>query len=741
MVNAADRTIHVRQDGNGDCTTISEAVLQIPKDGNMTIVVHEGLYREEVVIPRGGDGESSRVILCAAKGEKPVITGAEEISGALWELQAGSGIYRLSLEKDYFQKNAEGEYFNPFAVRWMSKGFQYKDFFTCGCVYLNDLAMTQCWSLDEVKEHELGWYADVDESTGKTEVYVNFGNYDPRNPENQIEINYRMQCITAKWNQGYITIDGFKVIRGCGPKTIDFWMTNAEAMYGAIATNGGHHWVIENCEVTQCRGVAIDFGNGSAKQELRYGGEPELYGYHILRGNHVYENATNGMMAYRGAYTEIYNNRLVNNNALNTGLLSEAYIKDVSGGWGIQIHDNYLYSDQEWNAYPIWLDSECDMCRVSRNIFYCRGDSKGFTGLDYECNSGWNLIDNNIFVGVGQKQFSSTSTYFVNNLWINIPEGFDHWPSTYNSGFVPGMEGGDGYTRAMRIVKPGTLSIIGKDTTSRWQTFNNQSKMLGNVFVGKGLTTTSEPLKEEKQASPNGGANAVTHRRKLCIEGPVKEKAVAVNGRYGEMVLNRERDKISGEFIANPDYSGGTWHAFLPGATAEEKEAAVKYRGVMAWIPATEEDLALYQKQLQGMDARETYGNECDYNGYMGNAQSLDDPDYGEARGYKAEMHSVTAGGGVCTVEATKESFRLSLHMDESLQKMEMPAVTGELLGASPCYEQAYDRYLPQEDRKKLLPEDVDIDFFGNARNQNKTSVGPFCSWKNEQYICWPKTM
>lgn len=125
-------------------------------------------------------------------------------------------------------------------------------------------------------------------------------------------------------------------------------------------------------------GVAIDFGCGSAKQEIKYGGEPKLYGYHIIRNNHVHDNGTNGIMAYRGAYTEISWNKLVNNNTLNTGLLSEAYIKNVSGGWGINIHDNYLYSDQDWSTFPLWLDSECDMCRFSRISYLAKGMAKDF---------------------------------------------------------------------------------------------------------------------------------------------------------------------------------------------------------------------------------------------------------------------------------------------------------------------------------------------------------------------------
>lgn len=43
------------------------------------IIVHEGIYREEVTPPRGGVSDEKRIVYQAAEGEKVVITGSEVV--------------------------------------------------------------------------------------------------------------------------------------------------------------------------------------------------------------------------------------------------------------------------------------------------------------------------------------------------------------------------------------------------------------------------------------------------------------------------------------------------------------------------------------------------------------------------------------------------------------------------------------------------------------------------------------
>lgn len=705
------RTLIVGQPGLAAYTSIGAAAADA-REGD-TILVHGGVYREQVVLPVGN------ITLQAAPGQTPVITGSEPLPAGAWSLQEETGLHTAQLEKEFFGTDAEGEYFNPFAVRWMSKAFDRPDFFTCGCVYLGERVLEQVFSPEQAAQTPYSWYAEVTPE-GLTLLWANFAGEDL---QSAVEVNVRMQGITAKWNLGHITVRGFKVMRACGPKTIDFWMSRAKPMCGAIATNGGHHWTIEHCEVLQCRGVAVDFGSGSAWQENRHGGEPELYGHHLIRENYIHENGTNGIMAYRGAYTTICRNRLVNNNTLNTGLLSEAYIKNVSGGWGIRILDNYFYSDQDWTSYPVWLDSECDMCRVSGNVFWCKGEGRGFTALDYECNAGWNLIDNNIFVGVGISLNTSSASWFVHNLWLDMHPNYRSWP-TQNNTRMMGTEGFDGYTRCMRLVRPGTLETIGRDKTSRWQTFNNEGGMLGNLFLGRGLTTA--PTDASMGAQVYGGTE------------PAKEAAEPLNAVYGEMVLNTAAGPDDAP-LADPDYSGGSWRALVPGASDADK-ALARYMGVFAWVPADEETQALHAAQMQADHAKAPYGWQCDYNLYAAGARPLDDPAYGAAHGYVAEQHS-RAVSVAYTVQASREAFSLTLTVDEEAAAMQLPLVRGCELGASPCYVQAVRKYPGPQPESAYLPDDVTGDFFGDARGA-ATAAGPFARLApgSHTYCCWPKS-
>nr|WP_319489022.1 right-handed parallel beta-helix repeat-containing protein [uncultured Caproiciproducens sp.] len=665
---ASSKIITVSQDSSCDYATISEAV-QVAQLGD-TIIVYGGTYRETVTFPRGGNSESSRITLKAADGQKPVVTGSNAVTD--WTKDSNS-TYKLVKDSAYF-----GD-FNPFATKWQSKGSNYSDFFSCGCVYINGNVLQQVFKKSDVYTTPNSWFA---EATDKTTIWANFDGIDPTDKNNDAEINVRKQCITAKWNQGYITVDGMTVIHGCGPKTIDFWQTVAKPMAGAIATNGGYYWVIQNCEVTQNRGVAIDYGNGSRMLELQNGGEPKLYGHHIIRNCNVHDNGTNGMMAYRGAYTEIYGNTLNNNNTLDTGLLSEAYIKDVSGGFGINIHNNYFYSDQDWAVYPIWLDSECDGCRISKNVFYCKGDGHGFTYVDSEVNHGWQMYDNNIFVGVGLHVMSASHNYFVNNLWLNVPNDTTKrsWPGTGKWGFI-GSEGWDGYQRAMRVMKPGTLDVISTvdDSTSRFETYNRFNKMLDNVFFDNGLYTSSSSV--EVSQSVYNGANT-------------------------EVVLSKAAN-------VNPDYSGGSWsHPAVGGLPIAWVEAKANTVGTGSII----------------------YGNECDYNVYYGGAQKVG-YQYASARGYEADKNSkvVEGSGNNYNITATPNSFKLTLNVDDSCSTIKSPAITGKYLGNTELYQQlGYNFYAP----------DVDTDYFGNARDSKNTIAGPFANLKagSNTFDLWPVT-
>ncbi|MDR1157754.1 MAG: dienelactone hydrolase family protein [Oscillospiraceae bacterium] len=776
----------VKQDGTGDFTTI-QAAADIAQPGD-TIVVYGGTYREEVVFPRGGTGEDARITLKAAEGEEVIVTGSDAVQPDEWApVEDMPGVYKLVKPNSYFPGHRENrgdrlpgwtcdlDQFNPFNAFWRSRANssspssgsganQKLGYVSCGQVYVNGEPMNQRWSLngeaDGITNGTFGtvaatpgsWiaYVDVindgvnpmttspngnpDLENGNTTIYANFGSVDPTNPANDTEINVRMQCLTAEWNVGYITLDGFTVMRGAGPKTVDFWQIRAEGMFGAISTNGGYYWIIENCDVNQCRGVAVDYGNGSRGQEDRYGpgyrygdyesshtrpglpayngNGPDLYGHHIIRNCNIFDNATNGMFAYRGAYTEIYGCSFVNNNAINTGLASEAYFKNVSGGFGINIHDNYFYSNQTWNTMPMWMDCENDDVINMNNIIYSAGPGgSGFSNHSYELNAGWNLLANNIYVDCSPTNGVNGNMNVINNLLITSTN-FNVVGSASQA--RAGAEGGsnnaatispyDGVTtsstsarnRTNRVVEPGTLNEISTvgNPTSRFDGYSRNNKFMGNITF---------------KSTPNSsGVNVAESQR--------------VTG-YGEFVLKRE-DECEPGHVAMPDFSGGvaSFHAGLPDVVALQAAGTVfDWTWVYAAGNAGNKPIS-----------RTAYGNMADYNVINGVASRPGNWDNANNNFENNGLLRPTDANSY-VINGDKDSFSITLNVDAETAAFTTPLFTSEFMGPSDMKQNlGYLSYPPS----------VDKDILGNPRGPDHNAAGPFADLKEGEntYVLWPRT-
>jgi alpha-L-arabinofuranosidase len=99
-LNVTEKEYHVSTSGNNDnpgtksrpFKTISAAAA-VAQPGD-TITVYGGIYRERVNPPRGGLSDTERITYRAAKGEKVVIKGSEEIKG--WkQIEVGCKILKV----------------------------------------------------------------------------------------------------------------------------------------------------------------------------------------------------------------------------------------------------------------------------------------------------------------------------------------------------------------------------------------------------------------------------------------------------------------------------------------------------------------------------------------------------------------------------------------------------------------------------------------------------------------------
>lgn len=145
--------------------TISAAA-QVAMPGDV-ITVHEGIYRERVVPPRGGISDKKRITYQAAPGEIVVITGSEPVKD--WQ-KAQNNTWKLTLPNSFFGDS------NPFDEQIYGSWYRGKGRPNhTGSVYLDGKRIRETFSLCEVQQpvtDQLRWYAEADGNGGP--VLMNF---------------------------------------------------------------------------------------------------------------------------------------------------------------------------------------------------------------------------------------------------------------------------------------------------------------------------------------------------------------------------------------------------------------------------------------------------------------------------------------------------------------------------------------------------------------------------------------
>jgi len=142
------REYHVSVDGNDAndgspsrmLKTISAAAL-LAQPGDV-VTVHEGVYREWVKPPRGGESDDKRIVYQAAPDAHVEIKGSEVVTG--WE-KVKNDTWKVTLPNSFFGEYnpfndlIHGDWFNP-------KGREHHT----GAVYLNDEWLIEAAALEEV---------------------------------------------------------------------------------------------------------------------------------------------------------------------------------------------------------------------------------------------------------------------------------------------------------------------------------------------------------------------------------------------------------------------------------------------------------------------------------------------------------------------------------------------------------------------------------------------------------------
>ncbi len=374
-------------------TIQAAAMLAMPGD---VITVGEGIYRERIDPPRGGESDEKRIVYQAAKGAKVSIKGSEVVKG--WT-KGEHDTWKVVLPNAFFGN------FNPYADLIRGDWFkpQGREHHT-GAVYLNGHWLVEAAKLEEVMKPagtQPLWFATVDDKT--TTLVAQLPGIDPN--RDGIEINVRQAVVyPSQSGRNFITVRGFTLEHAATN-----WAPPTAEQVGLIGTHWSKGWIIEDNTIrySVCSGVTLGkhgdkFDNTSQnsatgyvetiKRGLAAGWSKENIGHHVVRNNHISHCEQTGICGSLGpAFSTISGN-----------VIHDIHIRQLFGGAeqaGIKFHgaidtvisDNHIYRA----GRGIWLDWMAQGTRVTRNLVH---DIAPSDDLFIEVNHGPFLIDHNIFL-------------------------------------------------------------------------------------------------------------------------------------------------------------------------------------------------------------------------------------------------------------------------------------------------------------------------------------------------------
>jgi hypothetical protein len=406
--------------------TISAAA-DLAKAGDI-ITVHEGIYRERITPPRGGESDVKRIVYRAAGDGKVEIKGSEHITG--WK-KIAEGVWMVVIPNSFFGR------YNPY------KDLIYGDWFTdylkkrphTGEVYLNGKSLfeTNLFSevlnpepLKETNDREGSTYTWFCESSGTdTYIYANFHNYDPN--KELVEINVRESCFYPdKPGINYITISGFEMGQAATQ-----WAAPTAEQIGLIGTHWSKGWIIENNIIhdSKCSGITLGkdrktghnvwLADPSKGGDVHYnevivralqdGWSKDKTGSHIVRNNTIFNCEQTGMCGSLGAvFSQITGNNIYN--IWTKRLFTGAEIA------GIKIHaaiDLLISKNRLDNVgRGIWMDWMAQGTHITGNL--CCNNT--LEDLFVEVDHGPFLVDNNIFLSPTSIRDVSQGGAYVHNL-------------------------------------------------------------------------------------------------------------------------------------------------------------------------------------------------------------------------------------------------------------------------------------------------------------------------------------
>ena len=395
--------------------TISAAA-RVAQPGDV-VIVHEGVYRERVNPPRGGESDTKRIVYQAAPGEKVVIKGSEIIKD--WKREQGD-TWKVTLPNGFF-----GDY-NPYNDIIKGEWHRHPGYPRhTGTVYVNgtwmDEAKTKSQVAGPVRKTPF-WIAEVGKES--TTIWAQFKDVDP-NAET-VEINVR-QSVFYPDKQGcsYITVRGFTMRHAATP-----WSGAMSEQVGLIGTHWSKGWIIENNTISHSMNTGIALGRydlvkthgvplppatapgfvKSCELALENGWSKEKIGSHIVRNNHISHCEKNGIHGSLGGIFSTIENNIIHDIAVR-GWISGP---DVAGlkllaSNDVLIKNNHFFRCRGHGG--VWMDWMAQGTRITGNLLHDNSND-----LYMEVDHGPFLIDNNLFLSRNAIRDWSQGSAYAHNL-------------------------------------------------------------------------------------------------------------------------------------------------------------------------------------------------------------------------------------------------------------------------------------------------------------------------------------
>ena len=377
------------------------------------ITVHEGVYRERITPPRGGESDAKRIVYQAAPGEKVEIKGSEVVKN--W-VKVQDDVWKVTVPNSFFGG------FNPYSDLihgdWFSpKGRQHHT----GAVYLNGEWLAEAAKLDEVLK-PVGatplWFGQVDQEN--TTIWAQFKGVDPN--EQLAEMNVRRTVFyPEKPGMNYITVRGFTLRHAATP-----WAPPTAEQVGLVGTHWSKGWIIENNVISHstCSGIALgkygdEWDNKSAnsaegyvktiEHALQNGWNKETIGHHIVRNNTISHCEQAGIVGSLGAAFSTVTGNTIHDIHVRR-LFSGAEMAGIKfhAAIDVEISRNHIYR----TCRGLWLDWMAQGTRVTANLFHENRDQDLFVEVDH----GPFLVDNNLFLSPMTLLVVSQGGAYVHNL-------------------------------------------------------------------------------------------------------------------------------------------------------------------------------------------------------------------------------------------------------------------------------------------------------------------------------------